>query len=171
MNDALKKFLSGKNLLYIAAAALGVLMILLGSVIKPGRTKTVEHTFDEKAYVSELETRLCDMLSKIRGAGDCSVMINISSTTESVYVKESRRSTSNASDNNKSETEDNVLTMKDGDGNEYALVKKQIMPKISGVSIVSKGASDPTVKAMLIDAVCTVLDISSNKVCVIAKAN
>ena len=54
---------------------------------------------------------------------------------------------------------------------EMALVTKQIMPQIGGVTVVCDGGADASVKASVINAVCTVLNIGANKVCVIAKAN
>ena len=48
---------------------------------------------------------------------------------------------------------------------------KQIMPQIGGVTVVCDGGADASVKASVINAVCTVLNIGANKVCVIAKAN
>ena len=111
------------------------------------------------------------MVSSIKGAGESRVVINIISTTESVYVKENKKSYDSSSEKSKSETEDSVLTMTDSSGNEYALVTKQIMPQIGGVTVVCDGGEDATVKASVINAVCTVLNIGANKVCVIAKAN
>lgn len=171
MNDVLKKLLSNKYAVYAVCAVCGILLIILSGAFKSKPKSSTEPAFNEKEYLNELESRMSDMLSSIKGAGRCHVMINIASTTESVYVKETKRSSSNANDNVKSETEDSVLKMKDGSGSEYALVKKQIMPKISGVSVVCDGGGSADVKANVISAVCTVLGISSNKVCVIAKAN
>ena len=107
--------------------------------------------------------RICTVVNK--------VMINYNTSVESVYVKENKKSYDNNQTENRGETEDNVLTMTDGNGNQSALITKKIMPKISGVTVVCDGGNNKTVQTDVINAVSVLLDIGSNKVCVIAKAN
>ena len=160
-----------KSIIIICAAVIGVLMIAASSVFQKNIESSTEEKFDEKAYIENLENRISDMVSNIQGAGSSRVMINIVSTTEYVYVKENKKSYDSSSDTSKSEIEDSVLTMTDSNGNEYALVTKEIMPEISGVTVICDGGGDASVKAAVISAVSTVLNIGANKVCVIAKAN
>lgn len=175
MEELLKKttgkLKQNKNLIIIAVAFIGVMLLLLGGTKqKACDEKKSEESFDEAQYIESLEKRVSDMVSEIKGAGSGRVIINIVSTTESVYVKENKSSYDSTDDKSKGETEDSVLTLTDGDGNEYALVTKQIMPQIGGVTVICEGGEDSYVKAMVTEAVCTVLNIGANKVCVIAKA-
>lgn len=175
MEDTVKKVTelikSNKTIMLIILALIGILMITAGGMFQKSDEDIEKDVFDEKVYIEDLEKRIGEMVSSIKGAGESRVVINIISTTESVYVKENKKSYDSSSEKSKSETEDSVLTMTDSSGNEYALVTKQIMPQIGGVTVVCDGGEDATVKASVINAVCTVLNIGANKVCVIAKAN
>ena len=175
MEDTVKKVTelikSNKTIMLIILALIGILMITAGGMFQKSDEDKEKDVFDEKVYIEDLEKRIGEMVSSIKGAGESRVVINIISTTESVYVKENKKSYDSSSEKSKSETEDSVLTMTDSSGNEYSLVTKQIMPQIGGVTVVCDGGEDATVKASVINAVCTVLNIGANKVCVIAKAN
>lgn len=176
MNDYIIKLLNSlksSKTSAIAVIAIAGMILIAANFMFSGKSaqSSSDSAFNETEYIESLEKRISEMVSEIKGAGASSVVINIVSTTESVYVKENKKSSDSSSDTSKTETEDSVLTMKDSSGNEYALVTKQILPQIGGVTVVCKGGDDPSVKAAVIDAVCTVLNIGSNKVCVIAKAN
>lgn len=176
MEELLKKstdkLKQNKNLIIIAVAFIGVMLLLFGGTKQKSRNeKKSEESFNEAQYIESLEKRVSDMVSEIKGAGSGRVIINIVLTTESVYVKENKRSYDSTDNKSKGETEDSVLTMTDSSGNEYALVTKQIMPQIGGVTVICEGGDDSYVKAKVTEAVCTVLNIGANKVCVIAKAN
>ena len=162
---------SNKTVVLIVLALIGILLITASGLFQKTDDKKESDVFDEKIYIENLEKRIGEMVSTIKGAGESRVVINIISTPESVYVKENKKSYDSSSEKSKSETEDSVLTMTDSNGNEYALVTKQIMPQIGGVTVVCDGGADASVKASVINAVCTVLNIGANKVCVIAKAN
>lgn len=164
----LGKMKFNKKTLLAGAAVIGVILVAVGSV--SGKVKERDAPeFDEKEYISQLERRAEQMVSQISGAGDSKVVINIASSTETVYVRENKRSYDSEGDNSKGETEDSVLTMTDGSGNQYAVVKKQIMPEICGVTVLCDGGGDKSVCAAVVEAVSTLLGVGSNKVCVIAK--
>lgn len=175
MDETFKKAVdllkNNKSIMIMLAALTGIILIITSSAFQKPKESKTDETFSEKEYIENLEKRVSEMVSAIKGAGSSNVVINIVSTTESVYVKENKKSYDSSGDKNKSETEDSVLTMTDSSGNEYALVTKQIMPQIGGVTVVCEGGDNSTVKAAVINAVCTVLNIGANKVCVIAKAN
>lgn len=147
----------------------GMALILLSYL--PSKSENTSSDFSETKYIKTLEQKISSMVSMIDGAGDSAVIINLSSTTESVYVKENKKYFDNDDTKTKSETEDSIITMKDKNGNEYALVTKQIMPKISGVTVVCDGGNNIDVKNSVVNAVSTLLGVGANNVCVIAKAN
>lgn len=169
VKSIVSKILSDKKYLVIIFATIGIIIIAF-SYIMPKAEREVKETFSESEYVSDLENRVSKIVSKIEGAGECDVMININSTIESVYVKENKKSYDNDETKSRGETEDSVLTMTDENGNQSAVVTKQIMPQISGVTVVCDGGNSVYVQKSVIEAVSTLLDISSNKVCVIEKA-
>ncbi len=170
MTDKLNKYITFFKKYYIVILfILGIILILSSTI--PKKTKNNIDTFSDNVYIEMLETKISNIVSMIDGAGDSAVIISISSTAESVYVKENKKSYDNDNNKTKSETEDSIITMKDENGNEYALVTKQLMPKISGVTVVCDGGNNITVKNSIINAVSTLLGIGANNVCVIAKAN
>ena len=169
MKDLFNKIKSDKKFLIIILALVGIITLFISYVMPKTGGKT-DKTFSETDYISDLESRVESIVSKIYGVGECSVMININSTVESVYVKENKKSYDNNENTSKGETENTVLTMTDENGNQSAPVTKQIMPKICGVTVVCDGGENLTVQKDVITAVSTLLDIGSEKVCVIKKS-
>jgi len=162
--------LKNKKLVAVITALVGVAFIAFSSVASNSTVKKSKE-FDQDEYITQLESRITDLVSTIDGAGKCKVMINIISGTESVYVKESKKSYDSSDERSEEQSEDSVVTMVDSSGNEYAVITKQLMPAIGGVTVACDGGNNTYVKSLVIDAVSTVLGIGSNKVCVIAKAN
>ncbi len=169
MKNIYYKYLNNKYVIVIMACV-GILCIILSYTFSD-RKEISDNVFSEYEYIKQLETRTAELVSSIDGAGECVVMINYDTSVESVYVTENKKSYDNNQTENRGESEDNVLTMTDGDGNQSALIKKKIMPKISGVTVVCDGGNNKSVQTNVINAVSILLDIGSNKVCVIAKAN
>ena len=170
MNEFIKKITENKSKIPLLVLIVGVAIVLLSSMPKNKESSETTLIYDQDDYLAKLEDRVEAIVSSIKGAGECEVMINLSSSSESVYVKENKSSYDSGGENSKSESEDSVITMKDGDGNEYALITKQIMPQVCGVIVSCEGGSDIYVKQAVTEAVCTVLGIGANNVCVIAKS-
>ena len=158
-----------ENKLAVAAAlAVAGILLLLVSFKTGGKPAETTPDINDREYVAELEKRVGQMVSQISGVGKSNVMISLASSAESVYVKENKKILDSGKEQNKSESEDSVITMSDSSGNQYALVTKKLTPKVSGVTVVCDGGNNPSVQAAVIRAVSTVLDIGANKVCVIA---
>ena len=102
---------SNKTVVLIVLALIGILLITASGLFQKTDDKKESDVFDEKIYIENLEKRIGEMVSTIKGAGESRVVINIISTTESVYVKENKKSYDSSSEKSKSETEDSVLTL------------------------------------------------------------
>ena len=87
-------------------------------------------------YAETLENKLKNVLGKIKGLGNIEVMVSLDNNSI------------NVSNSNTSSDEQSV----------------EILPNISGVVIVSSGASDINVKLNLLTATQTLLDIAQNKI-------
>lgn len=170
MKELINKLNISKKNIPLFVLVIGIVIVLLSSLPKPKSVTKSSLTYDEDDYTQKLEQRVEGIVSSIKGAGECNVMINLSSSSESVYVKENKKSFDSDSETSKGKSEDSIITMTDSGGNQYALVTKCIMPQIAGATVVCKGGDDPSVKEAVTDAVCTVLGIGANKVCVIAKS-
>ena len=66
----------------------------------------------------------------------------------------------------KESTEQKYLLVEGEDGKKQALVKTTKEPAVKGIVIVCEGGDSTAVKAEVINAVTTALDISSSRVCV-----
>ncbi|WP_294101430.1 stage III sporulation protein AG [uncultured Ruminococcus sp.] len=171
---ALKK-LPAKTKLVIAVGILGILLIFLSEMF-PANSKTdskvtpTESTAsdDTDSYKEQIEKELKNVLSQVRGVGECEVMVTVEGTTEYVYAENLTKSTDNNGDRT-SDRYENEIVMTDNDGKKEALVRKIIKPQICGVVIVCEGGGDIKVNERVLKAVSTALGISSSKICVEGK--
>ncbi len=160
------------------AVLFGILLILTGDIIsgsnkKEAVTETAEAPMTENSYITELETKTKEILSKVAGAGKVDVMITLSDSGEAVYAQENKTSSSltdeSASQGDRrgiaSETEEStVVTVNNGDGSTSPVVIKEMTAEISGIVIVAEGGDDVIVKNSLIRAAQALFDVSANKV-------
>ncbi len=128
------------------------------------------------SYERDLEARLSEILSKVQGAGEVSVMITTSKSSELVVsenIEESNNLISETDANNGLRTTEQKTTKKSTQvlgQNETPLVLTELVPQISGVIIVSEGAGNIITKDALIRSVSTLLEIPTYKVEVLQKS-
>ncbi len=111
-------------------------------------------------YLSVLERKLSETLSKIEGAGDVSVVITAKSgvTTE---IAEDKKTTTEG--DKVTSTSSPVLV------GGKPIILREIYPEIIGVVIVAKGGGNLTVKSALLDAATTALGVSCDKIQILNK--
>lgn len=168
---ALKK-LPMKTKIVVAVGLSGILLIFVSEMFPAKNTaesKSVPTesvaTDDTDSYKKQIEKELKDVLSQVRGVGECEVMVTVEGTTEYVYAENLTKSTDNNGDRT-SDRYENEIVITDNDGKKEALVRKIIKPQICGVVIVCEGGGDIKVNERVLKAVSTVLGISSSKICV-----
>ena len=119
-----------------------------------------------------LEENLEDILSKIAGVGKVKVLVTYSETSE-VVAMYNEKSTSN----NTEETDtnggirkieqtdtDKEIIYEEKNGQKSPITQKVIMPKIEGAIITAEGASNPTIKTNIIQAVSAATGISTYRI-------
>ena len=126
-----------------------------------------------------LEKKLEDILSKIDGVGNTSVMITYSESTQfvPVYNKTEKVSTTDESDSGggkrnieeKDISEEVVYT--ESNGKSEIATQKNISPKIEGAIIISEGAGDDNIKTNIIQAVEAATGLPTHKIQVFKKQN
>lgn len=173
-----EKFTNTKGLVIILLIGVG-LLILPGLFPKSATPKqeasaaTVSFS-DRKSYEEELEKRLADMLSTVRGISHVSVMITVEDTGEMVYAQSEAFDEKNTDDGSLTEkqrqSEGYPALKSDGGGSQSPILLKTGMPKISGVFITAKGVDDPALQASIINAVRAVLNVAPHRVQVLCKA-
>lgn len=173
--NKIKQNFSGKNktkLLFIIGIA-GMLLILLSELIldknpevkvNEGQSAVTEDNETEQ-YKQQIQNELTELLTKIKGVGDCKVLVTVEGTTEYVYAENISRY--NDTDNERtSDKYENNIVFTEKDGEKQALVRKVIKPQINGVLVVCEGGGNVQVNERVIKAVSTALNLSSGKICV-----
>ena len=172
-NETYRKIIIGAGLLGIALIFLSGYLTSGGKSEPQAASSGPAHTAEE--YETRLETELRELIMKIQGVGNASVMVTLEQTKQAVYAQEGKTSGQTTEDKSEGSTrketdssnETAYLLVRDADGSERALSVTEIQPLIKGVVVVCDGANDPKVQQNVINAVTTALDITSVRVCVI----
>lgn len=154
-----------KTLLILAAGLIGIVFILFSEAAseKESYDSTEKETFDKDISESEiiLENRIGEAVSKIKGAGKTHVTITFESSEETFYAKNS----SGSIRENEKENEEEIVVI-DGKNGEEPIYLKTDVAKIRGVLVICEGGANPLVREKIIEGICALLDIPSNKVSV-----
>lgn len=149
-NSSLKKFFSKLKIEYLIVIVLAAicLIIVFGSTNSNGKD---DESSDIDEYVANLEDKLQNNLSKVRGAGKVSVIISIDSKMETVLATVKK-------------SENDIVTEEPFTVGGKTVVITETYPKISGVVIVSEGADNLSVKVALVNATKVFLNVGSDKI-------
>lgn len=105
-------------------------------------------------YAASLEHRLTEMLSRMEGVGEISVMVTVQSSKEQIYAEEVKES---AGEHNTQREHKPIITQQNGE--EAALITKTQYPEIQGVAILCRGGDNAVIREQICDAVSTILGI------------
>lgn len=178
-----KKLKSIKNIeIVIAVLIISVMLLIYFSSFGSGSGSSsgegsvgsgysqIRYTNAEQ-YVRDLEERISKTLSKIDGAGEVSVVITLSSSSEIIIANdvESTTHTESVTENGvTTKTEEIVVVEKpimiDGSDGDEPLVLMEIMPKIAGVVVVAQGANNMNVKLNLLKAIQALITVPSGNI-------
>jgi len=161
LNKKISNFIKNRhNITIIIILIIGTLLMLLPGAFekKPEKTTLLA---EEPNYTEELKK----ILSEIKGAGDVEVMITYLQTSEKRLAYETKSDKYDRGDSGYEENTDRQAVLSSGE----PVVLSQSYPKVKGVVVIAKGASDAKVKADILEAVTTAFDIASHKVCVLEK--
>jgi len=175
-----RKLSTMENLILIVL--IGVIIILAGSYlaksndtedtmkeegILPGSEKrTVQsgYSLEGQEIVADIERRLSELLSKVEGAGQVSVMVYADTSSEQVPAYNDIQDTRNDERVDGKSLEISETRQLALSGTDEPVILKVIIPQIKGVIVVAEGADDVLVKAQLNNAVCTLLGIPEHRV-------
>jgi len=171
-NSVLKSFTKDKILLIAIAGIILIISSYLDVKKDEDNTKQDENlsvNITEYDYVADLENRLEDIIKSIHGTGDCKVMITLKSSEEKVLQKDTVNSntqeTNDTGSSKSTNLTENTLVLK-GD-EEAPYVTKEIMPKVEGVVVVTKGANDSVVCQTIIKLVQALFDVEMHKISIV----
>lgn len=158
---------NGKNTakVILVFGCFGIMLIFLSEIIpteeKQEKAESCFQNFENPETEEKLELRLEKEISKIKGAGKTSVMLTMDSSKEYNYAINS------SEERNSSQTErKNEIVIIEGENREGPLVYKINEAKIRGVLVVCEGGDNASVREKIIEALCALLDIPSNRVSV-----
>lgn len=160
----LKDFVLGeKGRKILLVGGIFLLVILLFSTLFGGNTKTAapEKTENVAEIEEKLERRLGELISRIDGVGEVSVMVTLEKTTTAVYEKDSKleETSGNAAGSSSRETE--VVLAGSA---KQPLLTGNIMPTVRGAAVVCEGAANPLVREKVANTVAKALNIGISRV-------
>ncbi len=165
-----KKGLLSDNRLVKAAVVIGAAVILLifFSSFSGSAEKEMPMQAENTAELEQkLEQRLEDLIAEIDGVSAPRVMLTLEQTSQTVYARDEKSSSSSSGDesgsNSDSGSESSVVIVGSG-GTKSALTESTILPKVRGVAVICGGAENIIIKEKVVNTVASVLDISTSRV-------
>lgn len=127
---------------------------------KEEKDKTIQNINEQ----SNLETKLSDILSKVEGISEVSVLLTYATDSKQNVVYNTKEEISDG----KTSTEKSVA-YNEQSGQKNAIVESVEMPKVEGAIIVAKGASGVEMKSKIASTISSVTGIPVYKVQVFEK--
>jgi len=154
-----------KLLLWVGIIGIG--LIFLSEFIPESSSAKTENAASVTGFCFEkeqkLEKRLEEMISKIDGAGKTKVMLTLDTSEQYYYLTESVSRSSQSAEEFEKESEEEIARIDDGNG-EKPVLQKIDESKIRGVLVVCQGGNNAKIKESILNAVCAVLNLSSEQV-------
>lgn len=128
-------------------------------------------------YEHKYEVDLADILGRIVGVDDVSVVVNLESTEEDIVQIDEHQSeqvttetdTKGGNRSIRQDSKDKKPTFYRNEKGEQPLVVKKIKPKVRGVLVVARGVENLQVKAVVIEAIQRTLDVPLHRISVLPK--
>lgn len=169
--ERLRDFLlSDKGRRILIALALAAMLGLLMSTVSCGGNSSKKSSNIDSNNVREenlaelekqLERRLEQIISKIDGAGNVSVMIMLEGSTELVYESDRKIQRSTNGDQESCGIDTEVVLA--GSAKEPLQIGS-VQPKVRGAAIVCSGASDPVIRERVANTAAKVLNLGISRV-------
>ena len=159
-----KDFISGeKGRKILLIGGIFLLALLLLSTLFGGKKETTVSTKTENVSEIEekLERRLCELISKIDGVGEVSVMVTLDKTMTAVYEKDNKLEESSGNSAESSSRETEVVLAGSA---KQPLLSGNIMPTVRGAAVVCEGAANPLVREKVANTVAKALNIGISRV-------
>jgi stage III sporulation protein AG len=152
-----------KRYKYILIIIIAGIAILAVPTKKTNRTseKQANQGTEEEFCLEEFEQELSDILSRIYGAGEATVMLTMSSEAERIFATNREC----FADEEGSELREEMVIISTGSGEETVLLKRNY-PTFRGALVVCPGGDDPNVVLLLTKALSSLTGLSTNRITV-----
>ena len=156
-----------KIILIILCGVIGVFLIVGGDAFSSsddGSDEVVKNEVmpDAEEYARSVEQKVIRLCSGVRGAGNVSAVVTLSSGYNAVYAQNSQSSGSGYR---------NEFVMAGGGSNESALLIGYTPPTIAGIGIICTGGGEDRVRCELVSLVSATFGVSTNKIYVAQSQN
>lgn len=140
-----------------------VVLVGLGLMLLPGKGESAPSELPAQTIPSQsMEERLEHILSQIEGAGQVRVLLTEESGREHIFQTDSQSDTDEAG----SRRSDDTVLVEDGNRNETGLIRQTLEPKYRGAVILCQGASQPSVRLAIVEAVRCVTGLGADRISV-----
>lgn len=172
----LKEMMHTKRLVIILL--IGVFLLLVPTLTPHEKTPngaddSAPSFYHRGEYEKELEKRLANILSTVRGVSRVSVMITLEDTGVIHYAHnttESKKETQDGTfDESINETEEITALRGESSGKQSPIHLKTAAPSIAGVLVTAKGVESPTVQSEITGAVRAVLNVPPHRIQILCK--
>ncbi len=141
----------------------GVVLMLLPTNGGQHKEQPGEPAGRETFSLEREEERMEEVLSRIEGAGQLQLMLTLQRGSQLQLAEDSDLTA--AADEQR--TERSTVTLNRGSGVEDIVVTQQIYPVYQGAVLVCQGADRASVRLALMEAVCALTGLSSDKVSIV----
>ncbi len=152
-----------KTIFLAIGAILGVLLLLFGSFAgtRSEETEDVseEALRDPDAYARDLEARVVEICTGVKGAGKVRAAVTLKGGYRAVYATDAKNSSSGY--------QSSTVLVGSGASEEAILVCYE-NPEIAGIGIVCEGGDDAEVRARIVSLVSATFSIGANKIFVVS---
>ena len=151
-----------KYKLVFLVLAVGLILLLWPSGKADSSAEPDSPAQTEEFSVTQLESKLEDVLSKIDGAGNVAVALTVKSGMERVYATDESYSENNGSLEEQSET----VVVSTGSGTEEVVLVQQRYPVFQGAVGVCGGGGDAVVRLLVTQAVSALTGLGTDRITV-----
>ena len=160
--EKLKKLLGQyKHVLIVIAAGFLLLLWPSGEAKPSAEVQSGQISGEEAFSVEELEARLAQVLSRVEGAGEVSVILTVESGMERVLAMDITASQTNSD----REREEQTVILSTDEGEEAVLLTQRY-PTFLGALVVCPGGDDPEVRLRLTQAVSVLTGLGADRISV-----
>ena len=190
LKDKIKQFTNAdgnnkkkiENLVFLIIILI-ITILIINTILKTEKSpvkeeKSTTKVFAESEYLNEevtnleMENKLEEILSTIKGVGKVKVYISYSESSKTIAMYDEKTTTSSTEETDSSGGLRNTTSTQiqkdvifsEKEGNQVPMTQKIIMPTIEGAIVTAQGAKNANVKTNIVNAVKSATGLSIDKI-------
>lgn len=156
--ELITKMSKSKKILLAILLSAGLIFLTLSEYDFLKADESGTSTFNENEYILNLERRLSEIIGKMDGISDVSVMITLERGIEHRYAKET------SADSISGGGTDVFRFQTSSDGDAVPILIATDCPIVKGVSVVCRGAEGSVMQNKIISLVASTLNLNRNQI-------